>query len=252
VVPTKEGEAERADFWPYLRDPVTLARPWAIPGTPGLEHRIGGIEKKDGSGDISYDPTNHDHMVRTRAAKVAGIEVPLLEVDDPTGDAEVLVLGWGSTFGPITGAVRQLREEGVKVAQTHLRYLNPMPANIEEVLRSYRKVVLPEMNLGQLALLVRGMFLVDAIGVNQVRGLPFRVDELVGAVRSVIDGTAVRTVIGTAGRFGTMHGVPTIEVGDDPDPLERAADPGPTAPSAAELIVPASEPATAHTNGASR
>ena len=217
---------------------MTLARPWAIPGTAGLEHRIGGIEKKDGSGDISYDPTNHDHMVRTRAAKVAGIEVPLLEVDDPTGDAEVLVLGWGSTFGPITGAVRQLREDGIKVAQTHLRYLNPMPANIEEVLRSYRKVVLPEMNLGQLALLVRGMFLVDAIGVNQVRGLPFRVDELVGAVRSVIDGTAVRTVIGTAGRFGTMHGVPTIEVGDDLDPPDRGADPGAAEPSAAELIVP--------------
>ena len=108
-------------FWPYLRDPETLARPWAIPGTPGLEHRIGGIEKKDGSGDISYDPTNHDHMVRTRAAKVAGIEVPPLEVDDPTGDAEMLVLGWGSTFGPITGAVRELRAEGVPVAQAHLR-----------------------------------------------------------------------------------------------------------------------------------
>jgi 2-oxoglutarate ferredoxin oxidoreductase subunit alpha len=253
VVPTKEGEAEKADFWPYLRDPVTLARPWAIPGTAGLEHRIGGIEKKDGSGDISYDPTNHDHMVRTRAAKVAGIEVPLLEVDDPTGDAEVLVLGWGSTFGPITGAVRQLRKEGIKVAQTHLRYLNPMPANIEQVLRSYDKVVLPEMNLGQLALLVRGMFLVDAIGVNQVRGLPFRVDELVGAVRSVIDGTAVRTVIGTAGRFGTMHGVPTIEVGDDLDPLDRGAGPGAAEPPEAELIAPkAGEPVTAHTNGASR
>jgi len=193
---------------------VTLARPWAIPGTPGLEHRIGGIEKKDGSGDISYDPTNHDHMVRTRAAKVAGIEVPLLEVDDPTGDAEVLVLGWGSTFGPITGAVRQLRADGVKIAQAHLRYLNPMPANTEQVLRSYRQIVLPEMNLGQLALLVRGMFLVDAIGVNQVRGLPFRVDELVAAVRSVIDGTAVRTKIGSAGRFGSMNGVPTIEVGN--------------------------------------
>ena len=168
----------------------TLARPWAIPGTPGLEHRIGGIEKKDGSGDISYDPANHDHMVRTRAAKVAGIDVPPLEVDDPTGDAEVLVLGWGSTFGPITGAVRKLRGDGVTVAQAHLRYLNPMPANIEEVLRAYRRVVFPEMNLGQLALLLRGMYLVDVIGVNQVRGLPFRVDELVAAIRSVIDGTA--------------------------------------------------------------
>ena len=114
VVPTKDGEPAKSDFWPYLRDPVTLARPWAIPGTPGLEHRIGGIEKKDGSGEISYDPANHDHMVRTRAAKIAGIEVPPLEVDDPTGDAEILVLGWGSTYGPITGAVRMLRADGVR------------------------------------------------------------------------------------------------------------------------------------------
>ena len=161
---TNHTDGDKSDFWPYLRDPVTLARPWAIPGTPGLEHRIGGIEKKDGSGDISYDPTNHDLMVRTRAAKVAGIEVPPLAVDDPDGDAEILVLGWGSTFGPITGAVRKLRADGIKVAQAHLRYLNPMPANTEQVLRSYRQVVLPEMNLGQLALLVRGMFLVDVIG----------------------------------------------------------------------------------------
>ncbi|MET0865197.1 MAG: 2-oxoacid:acceptor oxidoreductase subunit alpha [Nakamurella sp.] len=233
---------EKSDFWPYLRDPETLARPWAIPGTPGLEHRIGGIEKKDGSGDISYDPTNHDFMVRTRAAKVAGIEVPPLTVDDPDGDAEVLVLGWGSTFGPITGAVRKLRADGVKVAQAHLRYLNPMPANTEQVLRSFRQVVLPEMNLGQLALLIRGMFLVDAIGVNQVRGLPFRVDELVAAVRSVIDGTAVRTKIGSAGRFGTMSGVPSIAVG-----IEESADPYQTTPG--EMSVSS---ATLGTNGASR
>jgi 2-oxoglutarate ferredoxin oxidoreductase subunit alpha len=239
---TNHTSGDKADFWPYLRDPQTLARPWAIPGTPGLEHRIGGIEKKDGSGDISYDPTNHDFMVRTRAAKVAGIEVPPLEVDDPDGDAEVLVLGWGSTFGPITGAVRKLRADGVKVAQAHLRYLNPMPANTEEVLRSYRKVVLPEMNLGQLALLVRGMFLVDAIGVNQVRGLPFRVDELVAAVRSVINGTAVRTKIGSAGRFGTMNGVPSIEVGIE-DPSSSYDDLGD------DLSV---SPASVGTNGASR
>jgi len=216
VVPNSTGDGETATFWPYLRDAQTLARPWAIPGTPGLEHRIGGIEKKDGSGDISYDPANHDHMVRTRAAKVAGIEVPPLEVDDPTGDAELLVLGWGSTFGPITGAVRQLRAEGVPVAQAHLKYLNPMPADIEEVLRRYRKVVLPEMNLGQLALLLRGMFLVDVIAVNQVRGLPFRVDDLVAAVRSVLDGSYLRTAIGSAGRLGTPPAVPTIEVGTDP------------------------------------
>ena len=210
-------------FRPYLRDPQTLARPWAIPGTPGLEHRIGGIEKKDGTGDISYDPANHDHMVRTRAAKVAGIEVPPLAVDDATGDAEVLVLGWGSTFGPVTGAVRALRAAGVPVAHAHLRYLNPMPANTEDVLRRYRRVVVPEMNLGQLALLLRGLYLVDAIGINQVRGLPFRVDDLVGAIRSVIDGTVTRTAVGSAGRYGTPAAVPSILVGD-PDAPEPEAD----------------------------
>ena len=192
------------DFWPYLRDPDTLARPWAVPGTAGLQHRIGGIEKADGTGTISYDPANHDHMVRTRAAKIAGISstIPELSVDDPAGDAEILLLGWGSTFGPITGAVRQLRAEGLAVAQTHLRHLNPMPANLETVLRSYRKVVVPEMNLGQLALLLRGLFLVDAISVNQVRGLPFRIDELAAAVRSVVDGTYRPPRVGSAGAFG--------------------------------------------------
>jgi len=224
VVDDATGES---DFWPYLRDPDTLARPWAIPGTAGLEHRIGGIEKKDGSGVISYDPANHDHMVRTRAAKIAGIDVPPLELDDPTGDAEVLVLGWGSSFGPITGAVRNLRSEGVRIAQAHLRYLNPMPANTEDVLRAYRRVVVPEMNLGQLALLIRGLFLIDAIGVNQVRGLPFRVAELMTAIRSVIDGTERRTVVGTAGRYGTAvtttpNGVPSIQVGAD-NPAQDAA-----------------------------
>jgi 2-oxoglutarate/2-oxoacid ferredoxin oxidoreductase subunit alpha len=217
------GDGEDASFWPYLRDPETLARPWAIPGTPGLEHRIGGIEKRDGSGDISYDPANHDHMVRTRAAKVAGIAVPELEVDDPHGDAELLILGWGSTYGPITGAVRQLRADGARVAQAHLQYLNPLPRNTEDVLRRYRKVVVPEMNLGQLVLLLRGLFLVDAIGVNQVRGLPFRVGDLTDAVRAVLDGRAPRTRIGTAGAFGTR--VPTIEVGAE----IAAEDPGPGA-----------------------
>ena len=236
-----DGGDGTPEFWPYLRDPETLARPWAIPGTPGLEHRIGGIEKKDGSGDISYDPANHDHMVRTRAAKVAGITVPPLEVDDPTGDADVLVLGWGSTFGPITGAVRALRADGVKVAQAHLQYLNPMPANTEQVLRGYRQVMLPEMNLGQLGLLLRGMFLIDVIGVNQVRGLPFRVDELVGAVRTVLDGTFTRTPISSAGRMGVLHGLPTIDVGDphdDGNDLDEH-DPAP------ESLMPA-------TNGATR
>ncbi|MBV9291179.1 MAG: 2-oxoacid:acceptor oxidoreductase subunit alpha, partial [Frankiales bacterium] len=152
------------EFWPYLRDPQTLARPWAVPGTPGLEHRIGGIEKADGSGNISYDPGNHDTMVRLRQAKVDGIarDIPPLEVDDPTGDADVLVLGWGSTYGPIGAAVRQVRETGGRVAQAHLRHLNPLPANTAEVVTAYRRVLIPEMNLGQLALLIRGKFLVDA------------------------------------------------------------------------------------------
>ena len=174
-------------FWPYLRDPDTLARPWAIPGTKGLEHRIGGLEKEDGSGNVSYDPANHDHMVRTRQAKVDGIArtIPALDVDDPSGRAEVLVLGWGSTFGPIGAAVRRCRDAGLDVAQAHFRYLNPLPANTEEVLRSYPTVLLPEMNLGQLALLLRGRFLVDVIQYNQVRGLPFKAGELAEVITKV-------------------------------------------------------------------
>ena len=174
------------DFWPYLRDPKTLARPWAVPGTPGLEHRIGGIEKADGTGAISYDPANHDKMVRLRQAKVDGIEVPDLEVDDPSGEARVLVLGWGSTYGPIGAGCRRVRREGLTVAQAHLRHLNPFPANLEAVLRRYDKVLIPEMNLGQLALLIRGRFLVDAVGYNQVRGLPFKAEELAGVIKDVI------------------------------------------------------------------
>ncbi|MER6527621.1 2-oxoacid:acceptor oxidoreductase subunit alpha [Streptomyces sp. NPDC001508] len=174
-------------FWPYKRDPETLARPWAIPGTPGLEHRIGGIEKQDGTGNISYDPANHDYMVRTRQAKIDGIEVPDIEVDDPD-DARLLVLGWGSTYGPITAAVRRLRVKGVPVAQAHLRHLNPFPGNLGEVLRRYDKVVVPEMNLGQLALLIRAKYLVDARSYNQVSGMPFKAEQLAAALKEAIDG----------------------------------------------------------------
>ncbi len=176
------------EFWPYLRDPETLARPWAVPGTPGLEHRIGGIEKADGSGNISYDPTNHDLMVRTRQAKVDGIArtIAPLEVDDPSGSARVLVLGWGSTYGPIGAACRRIRRKGGSVAQAHLRHLNPFPANLGEVLAGYDRVLIPEMNLGQLALLVRGRYLVDAIAYNQVRGMPFKAEELQGVLEDVI------------------------------------------------------------------
>ncbi|MFD0783297.1 2-oxoacid:acceptor oxidoreductase subunit alpha [Micromonospora azadirachtae] len=173
-------------FLPYLRDPETLARPWAIPGTPGLEHRIGGLEKADKTGDISYDPANHDFMVRTRAARIETIPVPDVEVEDPDGDARVLVLGWGSTYGPIGAACRGLRQRGLSVAQAHLRHLAPMPANLGEVLRSYDRVVIPEMNLGQLAHVIRAKYLVDAIGYNQVRGLPFTAAELETMLEEVL------------------------------------------------------------------
>ncbi|MCX4715346.1 2-oxoacid:acceptor oxidoreductase subunit alpha [Streptomyces virginiae] len=173
-------------FWPYKRDPETLARPWAIPGTPGLEHRIGGIEKQDGTGNISYDPANHDLMVRTRQAKVDGIQVPDVDVDDPDG-ATTLVLGWGSTYGPITAAVRRLRSAGLPIAQTHLRHLNPFPRNLGEVLERYEKVVVPEMNLGQLATLIRAKYLVDAQSYNQVNGMPFKAEQLATVLKEAID-----------------------------------------------------------------
>jgi 2-oxoglutarate ferredoxin oxidoreductase subunit alpha len=174
-------------FWPYKRDPQTLARPWAIPGTPGLEHRIGGIEKQDGTGNISYDPANHDFMVRVRQAKIDGIDVPDVEVDDPH-EARTLVLGWGSTYGPITAAVRRLRTAGEAIAQAHLRHLNPFPENLGTVLRRYDKVVIPEMNLGQLATLVRAKYLVDADSYNQVNGMPFKAEQLATALKEAIDG----------------------------------------------------------------
>jgi 2-oxoglutarate ferredoxin oxidoreductase subunit alpha len=182
------AEAGDEEFKPFKRDPDTLARPWAVPGTPGLEHRIGGIEKADGSGNISYDPANHDLMVRLRQAKIDGIarDIPPLAVDEPSGEARVLVLGWGGTYGAITAAVRRIRAAGGQVAQAHLRHLNPFPANIEEVLRSYDKVVVPEINLGQLALLLRGRYLVDVIGYNRVRGLPFKAAELADVIQDVI------------------------------------------------------------------
>jgi 2-oxoglutarate/2-oxoacid ferredoxin oxidoreductase subunit alpha len=167
-----------AEFWPYLRDDDTLARPWALPGTPGLEHRIGGLEKADGRGSISYDPDNHDRMVRLRGAKIDGIRVPDLEVDDPTGDAELLVVGWGSTYGPIGAGARRVRALGHRIATAHLRHLNPMPANLADVLRRYRTVLVPEMNLGQLALLLRAEYLVDVQSYTKVAGLPFRAEEL--------------------------------------------------------------------------
>jgi 2-oxoglutarate ferredoxin oxidoreductase subunit alpha len=176
-------------FHPFARDPDTLARPWAIPGTPGLEHRIGGLEKADGTGNVSYDPENHDHMTRLRARKVAGIaaDIPELEVDDPTGSARTLVIGWGSTYGPIGAAVRRVRDAGHEVARTHLHHLNPLPRNTGEVVRRYEKVLVPEMNLGQVLKLLRSEFLVDAVGYNRVSGRPFRSSELAEAIVATIE-----------------------------------------------------------------
>ncbi len=183
---TKPNGEDGQTFLPYLRDPNTLARPWAVPGTPGLEHRIGGLEKADRTGDISYDPANHDFMVRTRAARIEAISVPDIEVEDPDAAARVLVLGWGSTYGPIGAACRALRLRGLPIAQAHLRHLNPMPKNLESVLRRYDRVVIPEMNLGQLAHVIRARYLVDAILYNQVRGLPFTAAELESMLEDVV------------------------------------------------------------------
>ncbi|MDQ6615506.1 MAG: 2-oxoacid:acceptor oxidoreductase subunit alpha [Actinomycetota bacterium] len=173
-----------AEFLPYLRDPTTLARPWAVPGTPGLEHRIGGLEKADGTGAISYDAANHELMVRMRAAKVAGIarDIPLLDVDDPSGAAEVLLLGWGSTYGSIAAAVERLRRQRRPVAHAHLTHLNPFPANLGKVLSRYRRVLVPEMNLGQLTSLIRSEFLVDARTISKVQGQRFLYSEIEAAV----------------------------------------------------------------------
>ena len=178
---TEDGTEE---FWPYLRDATTLARPWAIPGTPGLTHRIGGLEKADGSGDVSYDPQNHELMSRMRVAKVAGIaaDIPNVAVDDAGEDADILILGWGSTYGSIQAGIRLLRARGQRVAHAHLRHLNPFPTNLGEVLRSYPRILVPEMNFGQLLKLIRAEFLVDAKGLSRMRGQPFRAEEIEAAV----------------------------------------------------------------------
>ena len=186
--PNGEDAKGKPVFHPYVRDEDTLARAWAIPGTPGLEHRVGGIEKDATTGNISYDPDNHDLMVRTRQSKVDGIAASIgdLEVDDPSGDAKVLVLGWGSTYGPNLAAVRRLRTRGESVAHAHLRHLNPFPANTGEVLRRYERVIVPEMNLGQLAMLLRAEYLVDVQSHTSVRGLPFKVGDLTEVIDAAL------------------------------------------------------------------
>ena len=178
------AEANGDAFQPYERDPETLARPWAIPGTPGLEHRIGGLEKANVTGNISYDPDNHDLMTQLRAQKVAGVKVPDVEVDHDEG-ADVLVLSWGGTYGPVHAGVRRVRANGHAVAHAHLRWLNPFPANLGHVLKSYDKVLVPEMNLGQLLQLIRARYLVDAVGYNRVTGKPFKAGEIADAVEAL-------------------------------------------------------------------
>lgn len=187
--PNHTGSDGEPEFWPYLRDPVTLARPWAIPGTPGLEHRIGGIEKADGTGNISYDPENHERMVHLRADKVAGIahDIAPVAVTGDVDDAELLVVGWGSTWGAIDGAMNRCRRRGHRVAHAHLTHLNPFPANLAEVVRAYPRVVVPEMNLGQLSRLLRAEYLVDAQAITKVQGVPFTAGELEAAFLKEIE-----------------------------------------------------------------
>jgi 2-oxoglutarate ferredoxin oxidoreductase subunit alpha len=177
------------DFWPFLRDDTTLARPWAIPGTPGLEHRIGGLEKADGTGNISYDPDNHHLMTMLRAAKIKAIEEDIepLEFDADEG-ADTLIVGWGSTYGAIGAAMRRLRARGKKVARAHLKHLNPFPKNTREVLERFDKIVVPEINMGQLSKLLRSEFMVETIPINQVRALPFRAGDLEQRVLEIMEG----------------------------------------------------------------
>ena len=179
---------DKATFQPYARDPETLARPWAIPGTPGLEHRIGGLEKENITGNVSYDPENHENMVRLRAEKVDRIanDIPPVEVmGDPEG-GDVLVVGWGSTYGAIDQAVGRVRRRGGKVSSIHLKYLNPFPSNLGEVLQRFEKILVPEMNMGQLAMLLRARYLVDAIGLNKIQGQPFKIKEIERKIEEVL------------------------------------------------------------------
>ncbi|HTR99000.1 MAG TPA: 2-oxoglutarate ferredoxin oxidoreductase subunit alpha, partial [Bacteroidota bacterium] len=178
-----------ATFQPYARDPVTLARPWAIPGTPGLEHRIGGLEKQDVTGNINYEPDNHDLMIRMRSAKIARIadDIPEQTVDGPPS-GDLLLVGWGSTFGSIKSAVTGLRESGKNVSYVHLRYLNPFPRNLGKILSAFRTVVVPEINSGQLLRLLRSTYQVNAVGFNVVRGLPLRSEEIENFVEKLMGG----------------------------------------------------------------
>ncbi len=185
-----EFRTDPEGFLPYLRDPETLSRPWAVPGTPGLEHRIGGLSSEDQTGNISYSPANNELMVRTRARKVAGIarEIPPTEIFGDTNGGDLVVLGWGSTYGSIRESVKQLRTKGRKVSHIHLRYLNPLPLDLADQLRKFKKVMVAEMNMGQLLKLVRADYLIDAIGCNKIQGRPFKVSELTNRINRALEG----------------------------------------------------------------
>jgi len=181
-------ETNPEGFLPYRRDPVTLSRPWAVPGTPGLEHRIGGIEKQDVTGNINYEPLNHEHMVRLRAAKVESVAIdipPVIPEGDESGD--LLIIAWGSTHGPITAALNAQREKGRKIGHVHLRYLNPLPRDLGEVISRYKKVLVPEMNMGQLLMILRAKYLVDAQGYNKIQGKPFKTSEIEQKIEQMLD-----------------------------------------------------------------
>ena len=181
-------ETNPEGFLPYKRNPSTLARPWAIPGTPGLEHRVGGIEKQDVTGNINYEPLNHEHMVRTRAEKVEGIAQDIPEIV-PEGDqsGDLLIVAWGSTAGPITAAMKPMREKGHRIGHVHLRYLNPLPRNLGEILKRYKKVLVPEMNMGQLVMILRAKFLVDAESYGKIQGKPFKQSEIEAKIEELLD-----------------------------------------------------------------
>jgi 2-oxoglutarate ferredoxin oxidoreductase subunit alpha len=181
-------ETDPEGFLPYKRNPSTLARPWAIPGTAGLEHRVGGIEKQDVTGNINYEPLNHEHMVRTRAEKVEGIAQDIPEIV-PEGDqsGDLLIVAWGSTAGPITAAMKPMREKGHRIGHVHLRYLNPLPRNLGEILKRYKKVLVPEMNMGQLSMILRAKFLVDAESYGKIQGKPFKQSEIEAKIEELLD-----------------------------------------------------------------
>ncbi len=188
--PNHTDEDGNATFWPYIRDPETLARPWAPPGLPGLEHRIGGLEKEDGSGNVSYEGVNHERMVHLRRDKIAGIaaDIPPVEVNDESGDAQLLLVSWGSTYAAVFAGVKRVRARGMKAAHVHLRHLNPLPANLGEVLGRYSQILVPEVNLGQLSRILRAEYLVDAQTMSKIQGVPFRVGEIEAAITALLGG----------------------------------------------------------------